>query len=460
MRKYVMLIMFVCTVLFAAEPNPFIGDWEGEVMINNYPLGFSVYFTEDSIIAGTMDIPIQQAFGLPLNYVETDSVFIYFELKSPAGLATYNGKLVGGLIEGGFSQGNYTGHFTLAPKLPEPELPYYTEEVVIRNGDVKLAGTFSRPKNHGKHPTVVFVTGSGQQNRDEEVFGFKVFKVIADYFTRKGFAVLRCDDRGAGESTGDAATATTFDFAKDIEAQYNYLKKRPDVDTEQIGILGHSEGAIIAPLVATWDTTVSFIVLLSPPGIKGSEIVYQQIEVLLEASDLDKKTKKDYLDTQRLSEIAIETEEISPELEQKIKNQISTQISSLPEEHLKTLGDLDELLEKQYLIKTQTILLPWTKWYFGYDPMPALSEVQCPVLAIFGGKDTQVLLEANHDAIENALKAGKSDYKIKIYPDANHLFQKAETGQADEYGRLPKEFIDEFLNETILWMESKVDFPK
>ncbi|MCK4594324.1 alpha/beta hydrolase, partial [bacterium] len=245
------------------------GLWEGSVSIMGMELGMTVTFaTVDGELTATMDIPIQGAYDLALQNVAFDGEKVYFELDSPAGLATYDGVLEEGKITGTFTQSGMTGDFHLEPfveKEPE-ELPYDTEEVSIELEGLTLAGTLSKPPTEGPHPAVILITGSGAQTRDEEVFGFKIFKVIADHLTRQGLAVLRCDDRGTGGSTGGDTNPTTFDLAGDVRGQMDYLKTRPEIDRGKIGLGGHSEGSIIAGMVAADFPDVAFIVLLGGPA--------------------------------------------------------------------------------------------------------------------------------------------------------------------------------------------------
>ncbi len=452
MKRFIPFL-FVCLI---AAANPFVGTWEGHLDVEEYSLPYVIrLFEGEKGLQGEMDIPQQNAWEMRLLNLTVDGQKIHYEIDSPAGVGKYDGKLLDGFMEGTFSQKRFVGDWTLFPK-EIIEKPFYTEEIAVENDGFVLPGTFSRPESNGRHPAVVLATGSGIQNRDEEVFGFKVFEVIADYLTQRGYAVLRCDDRGYGLTPEDIKDVTTLDFASDIEAQIEYLKTRDDIDPEQIGILGHSEGGLIAPIIANQRDDIAFIVLMAAPSIPGKEVIYNQIEVALSEMDLPEEKVENLLETQRMAEEAVANGEISPELEERLKDQIREQLSGLPN----APENLDSIVQLQYEAKTAAMLLPWTRWYFEYDPQPALKELDVPALALFGGKDAQVSEQLNHGPMENALSQSKSKYDIEVFPEANHLFQEAETGSISEYAKLKQEFVPGFLERVFLWMESNTDFPK
>jgi dienelactone hydrolase len=282
-------IALLCAAVAIASAAGIAGSWQGRLTVPGGSLSVVFNITEksDQTLAATMDSPDQGAKGIPVDEVRLTGDSVMLKASSIGG--SYAGKLLSdSAIDGTWTQGG--GAFPLAmtrlarpieinrPQEPKPPYPYVVEEVSIKNPSaaVTLAGTLTKPKGRGKFPVAVLITGSGPENRDEEIFGHKPFLVLADYLTRNGIAVLRCDDRGVAKSTGDFAKATTRDFASDVEAAVAYLKTRKDVNPKRIGLIGHSEGAIIAPMVATEYPGIAFVVLMAAPGVTGEEILYRQ----------------------------------------------------------------------------------------------------------------------------------------------------------------------------------------
>ena len=256
------------------------GPWEGAIQVGATSLRMRVVFTETPAELGAViDIPQQGASGLPLAAVARTGSNIHFELPTPAARAVFDGRIAGNAISGTFAQGQVSGTFELTRLAPVDNAqrpPYVEHEVAVTNGPVRLAGTLTVPQGAAPFPLVVMITGSGPQNRDEDILGFKIFQVIADRLARQGIAVYRYDDRGVGGSTGNLASATTPDFAGDALAALAALKSRSEVDAKRIGMLGHSEGATVAAIAASRSADVSFVVLLAPPGARGEDMLRQQ----------------------------------------------------------------------------------------------------------------------------------------------------------------------------------------
>ena len=274
--------------------SPPSGRWDGAILVLGGELGMSVEFTTgDSGLSATMDIPQQSAKGLPLRQVRYEAPSVHFELLGGPGLAVFDGQLQGDSITGSFTQSGVTGTFYLrpagtarstAPPPPSEPVPYVEEEVTFANGDVTLAGTLTIPEGDGPFPAAVLITGSGAQNRDEEIFGLRPFRWIADYLTRHGIAVLRYDDRGVGGSSGTIQTATSEDFARDALAGVGLLATRGDILPHAIGLIGHSEGGIVAPIASVQSPSVAFIVLLAGTAVTGEQILFAQADLILRAN--------------------------------------------------------------------------------------------------------------------------------------------------------------------------------
>jgi len=426
-------------------PNDITGDWNGKLKVGGMQLRLVFHVSKaENAYSATMDSPDQGAKGLPMSKTKFENNTLTVEMAS-AGIE-YVGKLDSGKVTGTFKQGGQSFPMVLTratiekvelkrPQEPVKPYPYYSEDVTFTNAkaNITLAGTLTLPKKVGKFPVVVMITGSGAQNRDEELMGHKPFLVIADYLTRNGIGVLRVDDRGSFASKGDFKTATTNDFATDVEGAVDYLKTRTEVDVKHIGLIGHSEGGIIAPMVAARNKSVNFIVMMAGTAIPGSELLIRQQELIGRASgtkESDLKTTKD-LNT----EIYKMVDKISntDTLKAKITNYILTQSKVLPELNIpegKTINDMIELQLAQ-------LMTPWMLNFIRYNPAPTLEKVKCPVLAINGSKDLQVPASVNLPAIEKALtKAGNKQFKVKELPGLNHLFQECKTGLPTEYAEI------------------------
>ncbi len=325
------------------------------------------------------------------------------------------------------------------PQEPKPPYPYKEEEVTFKNekAGITLAGTLTIPEGDGPFAAVVMVTGSGPQDRDENIFDHKLFKVIADYLTRGNIAVLRFDDRGVGKSEGDFSKAISPDFATDAISAVFYLSSRKDIDSVKIGLIGHSEGGMIAPMAAQECNKIGFIVLLAGPGTTGEQILIDQSRLILKAAGVSDS----YLEKQDI---------LLPKLYSIVKSEpddsiAAEKISALYDDFYAGLSDKEKSEMGMDLPSTKKqipmILSPWFRYFISYDPIPALGKLKIPVLALNGSKDLQVPPDANLAGIESALKsAGNTNYKIEKLDGLNHLFQTAELGTPSEYGKIEETF--------------------
>jgi hypothetical protein len=338
------------------------------------------------------------------------------------------------------------------PQEPKPPFPYKAENVTYSNAaaGAKFAGTLTLPRSGGPFPAVLLITGSGQQDRDESIFGHRPFLVIADYLTRRGIAVLRVDDRGVGGSTGDVAHATSEDFASDVLAGIAYLKSRADIDPRRIGLVGHSEGGLIAPMVARRSPDVAFIVLLAGTGIPGDQILYLQQAAIARQMGASTPTILINRAVEQLLLTAIKrgTDPAAPD--PKSKQPVDDRRAPPPKDDKKP-ADNEASAAMDKLAKR--VGSPWLRFFISYDPRPALREVRCPVLALIGSKDIQVPAKENLPEIEKALKAGgNKNYMVKELPNLNHLFQTCRTGNIDEYGRIEETFAPSALELIADWV--------
>jgi len=439
------------------------GRWEGAIVVLGSELGMSVEFTTgDSGLSATMDIPQQSAKGLPLRQVRYEAPTVHFELLGGPGLAVFEGTLDGDSITGSFSQSGVTGTFYLRPAgaaksaVPPPPaepVPYLEEEVTFTNGDVTLAGTLTIPEGQGPFPAVVLITGSGAQNRDEEIFGLRPFRWIADYLTRHGIAVLRYDDRGVGGSSGTIQTATSEDFALDALAGVGLLATRGDIRSDAIGLIGHSEGGIVAPMAAARSPSVAFIVLLAGTAVTGEQILYAQGERILRANGATAEQLRIQREVQEMLFRAVRTGEGWDEAQRIVEEQARAAIAELPEEQRAAIPDLDTFVRTRAQQQLVAVQLPWFRFFLDFDPATVLEQVNVPVLALFGEKDLQVPPDVNVDPMRAALeRAPTTDFAIEVIPGANHLFQEAVTGSPNEYATLKKEFVPGFLDLIANWI--------
>jgi pimeloyl-ACP methyl ester carboxylesterase len=449
-----------------AAASGLAGRWEGAIELGGgaLKLPFAVVFSDGSGSSSgptglTATIDIQSAKGAPLRAVSLAGKTVHFELPSGLGVATFDGTFDGTTITGIFVQGTTRGPFTLARPgtVPVPARvppPYHEEEVTFTNGPITLAGTLTVPEGKGPFPAFVMVTGSGPQNRDEELYGFKIFGVIADYFTRRGVAVLRYDDRGMGGSTGNIAAATTSDFANDALAGLALLAGRPEIDHAHLGVFGHSEGADVAAIAAARSPNVAFIVMMAGMALRGDVILRHQAEDSARALGAsDEQVAKILAAHQQLTE-AVRTNAGRDAVTEALRALMRAQIEAQPGA-VAAIGDLTAYIDKAMPAGVAQNQNPWMKFFVGFDPAVTLAQVKCPVFALFGEKDTQVRPDLNKAPLEAALaKGGNTRVTVKVYPTANHLFIKAVTGQVSEYPTLEKVFVPGMLDDLVAWIRS------
>ena len=316
--------------------------------------------------------------------------------------------------------------------------------MVFRNdaANLELAGTLTVPDTPGPHPAVVLISGSGPQDRNEALMGHRPFLVLADHLTRHGIAVLRYDDRGFGASEGDFARATTSDFTTDALAAWTWLRDRSDTRPTQVGLLGHSEGGLVAAQAAVALPEIGFIVLLAGPGVPLSELLTRQIEDVMATMGVDADLIARQAQAQReMFRIVLEQGD-APDATEQLRAVLNDLGHGLSEEQRASLG----LTPPQIDAYVHQMLTPWYRELLGTDPRPILEQVACPVLALNGAKDLQVAAADNLAAIDAALKrGGNADVTVINFPDLNHLFQHADTGSPVEYAA-----IEETINPAVL----------
>jgi pimeloyl-ACP methyl ester carboxylesterase len=455
MSSIAWLIAGVLALQAPAQPS-LEGVWEGPVntFAGKVTIRVHVRQTPDGKLDLKMDVPEQGASGIPIPISSFEGGVFKWEI--PTIKALYEGKLKEGgrEIEGTFTQIS-PQPLTLRkldkppaapnrPQEPKPPYPYLTEDVTFSSAadGVTMAGTLIMPPaGGGKHPAVILVSGSGPQDRDEQLMGHKPFWILADFLARRGFAVLRYDDRGFGKSTGRFTGSTSTDFSRDAEGALNYLAKRAEIDPKRIGFIGHSEGGIISPMVAVRRPEVAFLVLMAGTGVHGKDVMEEQAKRILKAAGVDEKVIEENTATQKT---------------------IMDILAKQPDDAAARKMIIESMEGKPNAEATaQMGASPWFREFSFYDPAPALEKVKCPVLAVNGELDLQVLAEQNLPSIEAALKkGGNREYRIVRLPKLNHLFQTARTGHPTEYGQIEETMAPVALQTIATWLRQTAGLEK
>ena len=440
------------------------GTWQGVLNVGSAKLRLVLNVTRqaDGSYKATLDSPDQDARGIPVDSMTVENTTVRLELKGIGG--AYEGTLnqEGGTMTGNWSQGgakwplifSRADKLVTAPARPqEPKRPYpYGEEEVSyenRRAGVRLNATLTVPRGRGPHPAVVLITGSGMQDRDETVAGHKPFLVLADHLTRRGVAVLRADDRGWGGPPAEFLKATGADFAADALAGVEFLRTRKEIDPKRIGLIGHSEGGMVAPLAAAKSDHVAFIVLMAGPGLPGERLLELQTERLLRAGGAGDEAVALHVAIQRAVLAALRDEKTDAEAERRARAEVSRMLAKATDEEKREMGITEAALEGQLRL----MMTPWYRSIVAYDPAPTLMRVKVPVLAINGELDLQVPAKENLTVIAAALKAGgNKDYKTVELPRLNHLFQTARTGLPVEYGQIEETISPEALKTISDWL--------
>ena len=418
------------------------GYWKGQIDLGTLKLemAFNITANENSYVT-TLDVPAQGAFDFPVD--ETTFQDRRLQLTMSAMDASYSGTLKDDVIEGEFTQRGMTFPLNLAkaekkeqrktrPQDPQPPFDYHIEEVTFVNekeGNT-LVGTLTIPKGEGPFPAMVLVSGSGQQNRDEELMNHRPFWVIADYCALHGIAVLRYDDRGIGGSTGEVENATSLDFSYDAEAAFDYLRNRKEINASKVGILGHSEGGVINFMVSARRPEVAFLVSLAGPSVNGIEVLKEQQAAILRASGMSEEMVQFNGNANAQMFDIIEASNDREEAD------------SLLRQLVKGWGYNEELTEQT----VSQMTMPWMYYFLKYDPTEAIVKTNCPALLLNGSKDLQVIASQNLPGYEKIIaEYGKTNLILRELPDLNHLFQHCETGSPNEYFEIEETISPEVL---------------
>ncbi|CAA0183881.1 conserved hypothetical protein [Tenacibaculum maritimum] len=441
------------------------GQWNGVLKVQGIQLSLIFNITKSGdVYNSTMDSPDQGAMGIPVTNTIFENSKIKFEVNNAR--IEYSGKLSDNKIVGTFKQGGREFPMVLSRKALEKEIlkrpqepskpyPYYSEDITFQNtkANISLTGTLTFPKKGGNFPVVILISGSGPQNKDGELLGHKPFLVISDHLTQSGIAVLRYDDRGVGQSTGNFKAATSADFATDVESAIAYLQTRKEINKEKIGLVGHSEGGLIATMVASTSKDVSFVVLLAGTGVQGNKLLLLQQKLIAKANGVSEiDIKKSIKTNEKLFEMVIKSNDTN-----KLKTDLTNSINKMLKNDTSLEIPNGMTKEKFISIQVNQISSPWMQYFIKSNPAIILEKIKCPVLAVNGEKDLQVPPKENLTAIKNALKiGGNNNVTIKEFPNLNHLFQECETGLPSEYTKIEQTFSPIVLTEITNWMLNQV----
>jgi uncharacterized protein len=436
--------------------DPVVGTWSGALAVQagmQLHLVFHVTAGADGVRSATLDSPDQGATGIPVSGVTVKGDSVLFDVAAVRGAFVGTFSEARNSIEGTWRQSGAELPLKLTrgeapaaarPQEPKPPFPYRSENVTIRNATagVELAGTLTLPPGDGPFPAAILVSGSGPQDRDETIMGHKPFWVLADNLTRRGIAVLRYDDRGVGESTGEFAASTSEDNAEDALAAVELARSRPEIAKDAVGIIGHSEGGLVGPMAASRSHDVAFVVMLAGPGLVGREILRQQGALIARASGASEEAiEANWKIQEKLFDI-VEAEPDSAVAAPKLLAALEAFVDSLPPGVRAQAGEglSDAALQAQ----VGAVNSRWMRFFLSYDPIPTLEQVKVPVLALDGSKDLQVPPREDLDSIAAALhRGGNRDVTTELLPGLNHLFQHATTGLPAEYAQIEETFAPE-----------------
>lgn len=468
LRRIAILTLVAAAGLGTAQEEA-LGTWEGVIGPDMLDLGFNVTL-EGPVDAptGIMSIPVQGLIDFPVGDIVIGNRTVSWTMPGVPGDPVFDGTIEGDTASGTFTQGGAEIPFTMErssaeevaaglnrPQTPEPPFPYESVDLTYSSldEDITLAATLTIPEGEGPFPAVLFLTGTGPQDRDEQIFGHRPFLILSDALTRAGFVTLRADDRGVGGSTGEDHRAGTADLLNDALAGVQLLDSRPEVDSSMIGIVGHSHGGQMAPLVAAESDLVGFVISIAGPSVSGMDVLRLQNRLVFEhqmagmPAEVVEAAVADQiamLDAIHGHFVAGDMEAAAAHLESVIRQQVA----AVPEDQQPSEEEIQALVDMQVSGNVNEAMAG----FMTFEPTESLSQLTVPYLGIYGGKDIQVDAEQNAQPARDALEAaGNGDYTVVVMDGLNHLMQPAETGYPDEYGTIEITMDQEVIDLIVDW---------
>lgn len=429
----------------AQTPADLAGHWEGRIAVAGQSI--RVVFRVDDAGQTVMDSPDQGARGIPVHGPTVEGGIVRFLVPAIGGRFEGTRSEDGKTLTGALSQGGVTLPLVLThsvatvevinrPQTPKPPFPYRSENVTIDNPaapGVRLGATLTLPEGEGPFPAAVLITGTGPQDRDETILDHKPFAVWADALTRRGIAVLRYDDRGVAGSTGDFAAATGVDFASDARAAFDWLKARPEVDPARIGMIGHSEGGVFAPIAVQQGADPAWMVMLAGPAASGAEIIQEQQRRFTTAAGAAPEVVEEGNRLQRRFMAAVVANAADGEAVRRAVTAIALENGATPDAAARTGAQMSNA---------------WYRGYIAHDPAESLRTLRIPLLAVYGEKDLQVLASQNAPL----MRQYRPDADVVVLPGLNHLFQPATTGLMTEYGQIETTLDPSVISTVVDWV--------
>jgi pimeloyl-ACP methyl ester carboxylesterase len=466
----ILCVVLAVQTLAQSPPTSLAGNWLGTLEFNGMKLRLVLKVQKvEAGYAAKLDSIDQGARDLPIQSITLDGNKMSF--AAPQFQMSYEGTLndKNDEIAGTFKQGSGSTPFVfkriaeipVIKRLQEPSkpYPYQEEEVSYRNlaDNVKLTGTLTLPRGEGRFPAVLLISGSGSQDRDSTVAGHRPFLILSDHLTRQGIAVLRVDDRGVGGSDLGSMSVTSENFMHDALAGVTFLKGHKQIDPQQIGLIGHSEGGMIAVMAAARSSDVAFIVTLAGMGQTGDEIVQTQTGLMQRASGADPDSVANAVALVKSVDAVVKTETDGKRIEDEVNAAISSQTAAMTEAQRKAFAPVASSVKAMMAMYK----LPWYRYFVTFDPEPDLKNIKVPVLALNGELDLQVAAKENLNRIAAGLQAGgNKDFTVRAFPKLNHLFQASQTGLPSEYTTIEETISPAVLDTITQWVAERTSRKK
>lgn len=455
LKTFHLFFLFFSVSLHGQDVAEVAGSWSGFIDLNDRSLAFNVTFSySDEIIDGTIDIPDQGVFTLPVEVLDSSENKFVFQFETGNGPAVFQGirNEANNRISGEFNQSGESFPFRLTRNnlakgffngLPESELIIPTDE-----GEIGGSLILRRERS----PLIILVSGSGSKDRNQDISGFQTFQQLAFRLYEEGYSTFRYDDRGVGKSTEDT-DVTLQEMGSDLVQVIDYLKIHHNEDVSRFILFGHNQGGLVAAMAAN-DVPVNGLILAATPFRRGDEIITEQIQKISEVRGISDEVVQQNLKFQDKVYDVVRNGSGWQEIENDLAARLEQQIEELPPEHQNALGDMSAFIQSQVDRQLETAKSQWFKSWIETDPNDVISDLDIPVFALFGEKDTQVLAQSNQQAADSLASSSKISLQTAIIPGANHLFQKAQTGMPTEYGMLDPEFTDGFILQIDRFLDS------